>query len=369
MKKFLVILMVVAMASVLFVGCTTPPTPEPEPEPEPTPTPIVSATPVLTDVQTSLGVSIFDVTSTATLYMNIAEVGASILVTGTAPSESLVKIYLGDVAVGPAVAEASTAGLWTVAIAKSSLGDDGVKVLTAKVTEVGLAESAASNAVTFTLDTVRPSATTLAATAESSVGATGGTSLITAGGTAVLTAIATPADVVTGTWVINVLGISGAANNVTFSLNGGTATTYTAVPGSEVFGAGAPIPGVVVTLAALLSPGQVSTITCLARNTPIAGRATVLYSEDVTVATADLGVFTGIDFTTGAAHATPVAETYLAYVGNTSYYTLTSTPDLALYDTVRVTVNGTIDLAGNTQTTASSLSCTVGAASLTTLAP
>jgi len=124
MKKFLVILMVVAMASVLFVGCTTPPTPDPDPDPTPTPVVVVSATPVLTAVNTIAGVLIVDPTSTSTQYMNIAQVGASILVTGTAPSESLVKIYLGDVAVGPAVAETSTAGVWQVAIAKSSLGDD-----------------------------------------------------------------------------------------------------------------------------------------------------------------------------------------------------------------------------------------------------
>jgi len=37
MKKFLVILMVVAMVSVLFVGCTTPPTPDPDPTPDPVP--------------------------------------------------------------------------------------------------------------------------------------------------------------------------------------------------------------------------------------------------------------------------------------------------------------------------------------------
>jgi len=254
MKKFLVILMVLAMASVLFVGCTTPPTPTPEPEPTPTPTPIVSATPVLTDVLTSLGVSIFDVTSTATLYMNIAEAGASILVTGTAPSESLVKIYLGDVAVGPAVAETTTAGIWVVAIAKSSLGDDGVKVLTAKVTEVGLAEGAASNAVTFTLDTVRPSATTLAATADAILGLASGTAVHTLGGTALNATLGTgvlvtdATKVATGTWIIDVLGISGALNNVTFTEPGGTVHTYTEVGVNQVFLAGAPIPGVKVTL-------------------------------------------------------------------------------------------------------------------------
>jgi len=43
MKKFLVILMVIAMVSVLFVGCTTPPTPTPTPEPEPEPVPVVTA--------------------------------------------------------------------------------------------------------------------------------------------------------------------------------------------------------------------------------------------------------------------------------------------------------------------------------------
>jgi len=42
MKKFLVILMVLAMASVLFVGCTTPPVPDPDPDPDPV-VPVVTA--------------------------------------------------------------------------------------------------------------------------------------------------------------------------------------------------------------------------------------------------------------------------------------------------------------------------------------
>jgi len=105
MKKLLVILMVVAMASFLFVGCvpTTPAEEEAAEEEAAEEEVAASAIPVLVDVQTSAGVSIFDVTSTSTLYMNKTELGNSILVTGTAPSESLVKIYIDDVAVVGAV--------------------------------------------------------------------------------------------------------------------------------------------------------------------------------------------------------------------------------------------------------------------------
>jgi len=367
MKKFLVILMVLAMASVLFVGCTTPPTPDPDPDPDPTPTPIVSATPVLTDVQTSVGVSIITVTSTSTQYMNIADVGASILVTGTAPSESLVKIYLDDVAVGPAVAEASTSGLWSVAIAKSSLGDDGVKVLTAKVTEVGLAEGVASNAATFTLDTVRPSATTLVATANTAAVAMVITSEVTAGvavvdGTGFIASDLGTGTIAAGTWTVRTVAVSGTTSNVEIS-DGTTAVLYTVVTEAWFDGN---IPGVEFTFVAagLNSVGSITTLT-ITDTAAVVDRATVLFSEEITNASATTAA--NYVFTVAAAVVTPGAGVG-AYYSKLAYFN-TFAAALVENTTLRVIVDDVVDLAGNAQTTESNLTCTIGAAHLTTLAP
>jgi len=357
MKKFLIILMVLAMASVLFVGCTTPPTPTPTPTPTPDPA-TVSATPVLTDVQTSLAVSIFDVTSTATLYMNIAEVGASILVTGTAPSESLVRIYLDDVAVGPAVAEATVAGLWSVAIAKSSLGDDGVKVMTAKVTEVGLAESAASNAATFTLDTVRPSATTLAATAAAADGHDVTSSFI---GDALITSasVRVAANLVAGTYSITCIADSAADYNITVA--GGTMTTQTLKVTAD--GTLYVIPGVAFnTTAVLINAAGIGSVTTLTvtDTAAISSRAKVGFNEAITNASAILPA----NFT-----FSPVGGTVLSYATLYTYFSGGFAAAAVQGTTLTCTVDDVVDLAGNAQTTANIVSCTVGAASATSLAP
>jgi len=352
------------MASVLFVGCTTPPTPEPEPEPTPTPTPIVSATPVLTAVNTIAGVLIVDPTSTSTQYMNIAQVGASILVTGTAPSESLVKIYLGDVAVGPAVAETSTAGVWTVAIAKSSLGDDGVKVLTAKVTEVGLAEGVASNAATFTLDTVRPSATTLAATANTAGAvATCVATVFGAGTVPVTTALSATTGValVPGTWYVECLLASGVVNNVVITAPSGVQTTRSIVANQVLIDA---IPGVTLTFAATFVKDDAATVLVVAAVTAVPERARVLFSEEITNASAI--ALANYTFTTAGVANVPTAVSYSAKY---MYFSPMVTARLVLNATLGCAVNGVVDLAGNIQTTASALTCTVAAASLTSLAP
>ena len=357
MKKLLVILMVVAMASFLFVGCLPSVTPEEEEvveEEEEEVVAPVSATPVLIDVQTSAGVSIITVTSSSTQYMNIAEAGSSILVTGTAPSESLVQIYLDDVAITPALAEASTSGLWSVAIAESSLGDDGVKVLTAKVTEVGLDESEASNAATFTLDTVRPSASALAVTAITAAGVTSATTA----GTAVIQSAATggTGTLAAGTWTVRVVALSTAASNIEIS-DGTTAVLYSITTEATMNGN---IPGITFLLngAGMDAVGSITTITV---TTAVISRAKVTISEDVTNASAVAAanfVFTGFAHTAGITYSSSADSSYFS-----------TAPVAAQGTTIVCLVNGLTDLAGNVQTTASSLSATVGAASATSLAP
>ena len=365
MKKFLVILMVVAMASFLFVGCipgVTPVTPDVDDEEPVVPT---SATPVLTDVESSAAVEIFDVTSTSTLYMNEDEAGSSILVKGTAPSGSLVTIYIDDVAIVGAVGETAVTGLWTVAVAESSLGADGVKVMTAKVTEVGLAESAASNAVTFTLDTVDPGIDSVAATAAVAGGtAVSGTVVsATVTGTNPITALTlagTSGTMVAGTWTIEVWGISGAADNVTITSSSGT-LTYTLV-GSETFTD--VIPGVAFTFAALVA-GNSCTVTTtadtLATTTAILPRATITFDEDVSHAGMAAGVYA-----VGGVAGDP---TSYKEATDTGYWQITTA---AAGATLTITVYGITDLAGNVGGTSASVltaSCTVAAASATSLAP
>jgi len=351
------------------VGCTTPPTPEPEPEPTPTPTPIVSATPVLTAVETSAAVSIFDVTSTSTLYMNATELGATILIKGTAPSESLVQIYLDDVAITPAIAEAATSGLWTIAVAKSSLGDDGVKVLTATVTEVGLAESEASNAVTFTLDTTAPSISSVAFTANSAVAAAAITyTATTTSATVFLTEVAAsgttiPAQtIVTGTWTLNTVADSGVASNVAITTPAGVTTYYSVSDGAII--KDLYIPGITLTFGGITASDVAITILIAQTTAPttlIAGRATVVFSEDIGYAGMAAGTYAG-----GLVAADPDVYKESACTG---YYTSeTITQNTTYY----ITTYGITDKAGNVGGTSAvplSASATAAAASATALAP
>lgn len=361
MKKLLVILMLVAMASFLFVGCLPSVTPEEEEVVEEEEEEVVeptSATPVLIDIQNAAGTSIITVTSTSTLYMNKTELGNSILVTGTAPSESLVKIYIDDVAVTAAVGETSTSGLWTVAIAKSGLGDDGVKVMTAKVTEVGLAESAASNSVTFTLDT-DPVGFSIAATAAqlgAGVGALSSAIVTGVNPVASIVGVGTTAQVA-GTWIITTWGGSGTMGNVTIT-TGGVTQTYNGVLTGAVFTD--VIPGVQFTFAIALAAGNQATITTTADfTTAIATFTTITFDEDVTAAAMTAGTYTTVGDPTTYREAT-----------DTGYWTTLTVGSVG--DAFTISAFGIADAAGNIGGTAASpitATCTVGAASATLLVP
>ncbi|MBA7586685.1 hypothetical protein ES708_28690 [subsurface metagenome] len=153
MKKLLIMLMVVTMASFLFVGCL-PVTPPIDPV-DPDPVLPVSITPVIEKITNVDDESIINLYSSATQYMNKAEVKNGILVKGFALKYSEVKVYVRGVVVGTS----TTYGVlerFTVFVAKASLGDDGAKTLYATATEMGLAESAPSTVYAFTLDVVAP---------------------------------------------------------------------------------------------------------------------------------------------------------------------------------------------------------------------
>jgi len=328
-----------------------------------------SATPVLTAVETSAEVSIFDVTSTATLYMNATELGSSILVKGTAPSESLVKIYLDDVAIAAAVGEASTSTLWTIAIAKSSLGDDGVKVMHATVTEVGLAESVASNAVTFKLDTVKPGIDSVAFTAASSLAA-GTIATIALDTSAYLittaTASGTTAPVQTieaGAWVVTSLSNANIANCILVTSPSGVGTYYTVSMNAVI--TDIMIPGITLTFSAFTAAtnSTIVTLTTVVQATAaVAGRATIKFDEDLDYTGMSAGTYT-VNVTTGDPN-----------VYNESIRTgfWTSIAVGAVNSSCTTSVYGITDLAGNIGGTSAApltKSATVGAASATSLAP
>ena len=143
MKKLLVILMVVAMASFLFVGClgdgVTPPVDDEDDEDDVTPPTTVA--PIIIKIDDGA-------------LVNAAEADDGIIVDGTGRTYAEIKLYIDGVLVSSGDVEVD--GTWIVVIAKADLGADGAKVLTATATEPGLAESLKSNEVKFTLDTVLP---------------------------------------------------------------------------------------------------------------------------------------------------------------------------------------------------------------------
>ncbi|MBA7548139.1 hypothetical protein ES705_40585 [subsurface metagenome] len=162
MKKFLVMLMVVAMASFLFVGCI-PVTPPIDPDDPVDPDPVLppSVTPVIEkiinvgdeDVEGAEG--IISLYSSATQYMNADDVDDGILVKGSAPKYSEVNIYIGGIVVGTGYSYGAGEG-FIVFVAEDNLGADGAKTLHATSTQLGFAESTPSTVYAFTLDTVAP---------------------------------------------------------------------------------------------------------------------------------------------------------------------------------------------------------------------
>ena len=156
MKKLLIMFMVVAMASFLFVGCLGV-TPEPDDPVDPDePIIPVSIAPVIRGIE---NISLY---SSETQYMNKAEVADGILVYGYAPKYSEVNIYIGGVVAGTGTAFGGDEE-FTVFVSEDNLGADGAKTLYATATEVALPESDPSTEYAFTLDTVAPEMVEVAA--------------------------------------------------------------------------------------------------------------------------------------------------------------------------------------------------------------
>lgn len=355
MKKLIIVLMVVAVSSFLLVGClsdgVTPPVDDVVDD-------VVGPTttaPIITEIA---GI---DITSSSTQYINATE-AAVVIVKGTAPTYSEVKVYVDGVTAG--TANVGDTGLFSVVVAEADLGADGDKVIYATAKEAALDVSAHSVEYTFVLDQVKPKATTLAATAVSIDSA-----IVTlSSGTLPVdkTVARGTGTVVAGTWYINSLGDSSDALNVVVTDPDGATTTFSV---STVLTPLEVIPGWLFTFVSGFAAGDGAKVVVTEE---IAARATILFDEEVTYATASTDgnyTWTAWDFSLNVTHTVPAA-TFANYAGLTSYFTpVTTTLGLARYDTLNCVVNGMTDLAGNTQTAASVLSGTVGAASATSLAP
>ena len=371
MRKFLVMLMVVAMASFLFVGClpVTPPIDPVDPGPGPALPP-----PIILDIQKSDGVtSIVDLTATTTQYINKVEAGTSILVRGIAYPEALVKVYICSAATPVAVGEATKTGLFSVAVAETALGADSLVAKTLHVTskEIGLAESVASNVATFILDTVVPGIEEVKATASAEPGVTGGTAVETTGGTAIEPIVAVDdviaADVVTGTWTIEVTqlehGDVDPFDLVRSKIEITGPSGYSYLPfwvavTDGAFTSTLLIPGVTFTLVHPLEDLFKSEIVCKAQSKAVDARATLKFSEDITYAAAMAGTYS-ID------EPDVYKET-----NDTGYWVDEAVGDAGA--TFTITVYGVEDSAGNVGGTSAvplTKSVIVGAASETLLEP
>jgi hypothetical protein len=233
MKKFLVMLMVVAMASFLFVGCMPSVTPPVVEEEEVVVVPASSA-PIITSIGT------MSLSSTAAQYSN------SLAVSGVGPIGAVVKLYINDVYVGTGAI--ATTGLFTITGAQIAVVKEGAKTLYVTATEYGLTESAPSTKYTFTYDTTAPKVGIVAFAISA---ATAGTSY---GYAEVTFTEAVKGVTTTGVWVNSVSNATGPANvPVTATAKSATVAKLTEITAADI------------------AIGDVLTITCPATIKDLAG--------------------------------------------------------------------------------------------------
>lgn len=361
MKKLLIILMVIAMVSFLYAGCT-PTTPAEEVEEEelvPTDTPTVSS------------ISGIDITSDSTQYVNSSEAENGITVEGSAATGAEVKVYINDAAVAT-TADVTANGTWALILTESELGGDGEKTVYAVASEVGLAD-ATSTSYDFTLDTDAPGISSIACTANvEAVTASPLTTEITSHIWSdepfikSLSLSGTPGQtVVEGDYVIVALGPYATLNNVKITTPAGDSTTYDLV---DWIGENSVfldvIPGIRIEFGHFAEDD-----TCTITNTAavnavaaITGRATMTFDEDITSDGAMAGTYAG-----GLVSVDPF---YCDEATDTVYWTdITTTTE---GDTVSITVYGITDLAGNVGGTSDvplTTFCIVDVASATALKP
>ncbi len=157
MKKFLVLLMVVAMASFLFVGCLPSVTPEVEEEEEVVveeeEEEVVEA--AQTDIPYITGVAGISILSSSTQYINADEDGSVFTVAGVGVAGAIIKLYIDDVYAGVG-STGSSGGFSGIYITGITMAEGADKTLHVTATLPGLAESDASTVYTFTYDKTAP---------------------------------------------------------------------------------------------------------------------------------------------------------------------------------------------------------------------
>jgi len=353
MKKLLIILMVVAMASFLFVGCngTTPPIDPDEPV-----EPVVPATvaPVITSVPDISGG-----------YINKDAAADGIVVNGTAPTYSEVKVYINGLTAGTGDTLAN--GVFQVVVAKADLIKavkvDGAKTLYATATETGLAVSASSNVKKFTLDTVAPKISSSKAKAGTPAVVGNPASVTDAvfgvGANPIASALSGTAGVsfVGGAWLVECLDVQNKPSNVVITSPSSTQITYSIAASQVLVDA---IPGVTLTFNGAFGIGDAATVTVVA---PVAaviavpGYIDVTFDADVTSASmlappAGTGVWT-------AFAATKNLNPDVAVIGAAK---ARLTEDVAgtmlVGEAYSVSCYGPTDLAGNSIPDSAPESCT-----------
>ena len=152
MKKFLVILMVVAMASFLFVGCLPAVTPDVDEDvDEDVDVGVKTDTPYITATG-------FSILATTTQYLTAI---TSVSVDGVGVAGAIIKLYIDDVYVG--IGTTGTGGTFSGITVTGATVTEGAKKLCVTATVPGLAESDKSTEITFTYDTTAPSIVSVAA--------------------------------------------------------------------------------------------------------------------------------------------------------------------------------------------------------------
>ena len=370
MKKLLIILMVVAMASFLFVGClgVTPPVDgdeDDEDEEDVTPPAVATATPVIT------AVAGIDITASGQ-YISNAE-AAVVIVTGTAAPYSEVKVYINGTVADTGVARANAT--FDVVMAKADLGTDGAKTLYVTATETGFNESAHSNECAFKLDTAAPGILAVKATAETGWVNSAVLPIIGAGPALPIvgvhvTAVALTANfaVETGTWTL-ICTLNAAAGTVDTQIlsPSGTLTTVEAIVVSTVNDTA--IPGLNITFA-VAAVGKESTIvvSSVGAVAPIRARASLKFDEAVTLVAALAGTYA--DTFIGA---NTVLALLIYQNSNRTYYwrgpeVAAGVVTIILGNQLSFSATGVADAAGNVSS-ATAKTCIVEAASLVLLAP
>ena len=379
MKKLLIMLMVVAMASFLFVGClgdgVTPPVDD---EDEDGVTPPATVAPIITSV------SGIDITSSSTQYINAAEAVGGITVMGTAPTYSEIKVYINGITAG--TGDSGADGEWTVVVANADLIKaakvEGAKTLDATAEEPGFTVSVSSNVISFILDTVIPYILSSAGTS--------GTIPVAVGGTVVeKTASDTggffDGEVVhnvllleVGDWTIEIqnildgtgstLGVVDSGDIITFKITSpsNVVSTYSYSYLTSVRTFTTLIPGVSVNFPStelgvynaltFNNIGAEVVETVAAQVLATAGWITVTFNEDVTAASILAGTWTAFAATTNLAPLVGIRGANLVRLTET---TVAGLPNLRTGRAYSVSVSLIIDLAGN-QIPASAPSTSVG---------